>query len=96
MFFMVRQSVGFRRVCQSVFATSALALLVACGGAETETGNAGSPGQRPGGFPGGFGPGGREEMPAPAVEVEEVATQPMLSAPPEQALELQQPQHLQQ
>lgn len=71
MFFMVRQSVGFRRVCQSVFATSALALLVACGGAETETGNAGSPGQRPGGFPGGFGPGGREEMPAPAVEVVE-------------------------
>lgn len=71
MFFMVRQSVGIRRVCQSVFAASALVLLVACGGSEPETGSAGSQGQRPGGFPGGFGPGGREEMPTPAVEVVE-------------------------
>lgn len=71
MFFMVRQSVGFRRVCQSVFTASALVLLVACGGSEPETGSAGSQGQRPGGFPGGFGPGGREEMPTPAVEVVE-------------------------
>lgn len=67
MFFMVRQSVGFRRVCQSVFAASALVLLVACSGSEPETGSAGSQGQRPGGF----GPGGRAEMSTPAVEVVE-------------------------
>ncbi|WP_339868933.1 efflux RND transporter periplasmic adaptor subunit [Pseudohongiella nitratireducens] len=46
-------------------------VLAACGGSEPETGNAGAQGQRPGGFPGGFGPGGQQEMPVPAVEVVE-------------------------
>lgn len=72
MFLMVRQSVSHRRVCQSLFAVTMLMLLAACGGSEPESGNAGAAGQRPGGFPGGFGPGGRGgDMPAPAVEVVE-------------------------
>lgn len=72
MFLMVRQSVSHRRVCQSLFAVTMLMLLAACGGSEPESGNAGAAGQRPGGFPGGIGRGGRgEDMPAPAVEVVE-------------------------
>ncbi|GFZ81734.1 hemolysin D [Pseudohongiella nitratireducens] len=71
MFSMVRQSVRFRRVCQSFCTAGMVIVLAACGGSEPETGNAGAQGQRPGGFPGGFGPGGQQEMPVPAVEVVE-------------------------
>ncbi len=71
MFSMVRQSVRFRCVCQSFCTAGMVIVLAACGGSEPETGNAGAQGQRPGGFPGGFGPGGQQEMPVPAVEVVE-------------------------
>lgn len=71
MFSMVRQSARYRRICHSLFAASMAVLLAACGGSEPETGNAGAQGSRPGGFPGGFGPGRAEEMPVPAVEVVE-------------------------